>query len=118
MKSNCGRGEIHAILARVSEHHRVLLKDLRSHAGISTGRGVEGATGGGGGTKARREQLKEAARCRPLPWWRKGWETGGEGGIRVYHPAIVVGQMGFQATPSSHSLCVCVCVCVFVCVYE
>ena len=67
VKSNRDRGEIHAILARISEPQRVLLRDLRSHAGISTGRGAAGAAGGGGGTKARLEQLKEAARCRPLP---------------------------------------------------
>ena len=66
VKSTVDSGKIHAILARMSEPQRVLLRDLRSHAGISTGRGAAGAAGGGG-TKARREQLKEAARCRPLP---------------------------------------------------
>ena len=58
-----------------------LLKDLRSHDGISTRRG--GGGGGGGmesarcssgpgsvpraGAKARRAQSKAATRCRPLP---------------------------------------------------
>ena len=56
-----------------------LLKDLRSHAGISTrrgggGNGMESARCSSGpgsvpraGTKARRAQSKAATRCRPLP---------------------------------------------------
>ena len=49
-----------------------LLKDLRSQAGIPVGRGPPAGGAGGGEAKALRAQLKEAARCRPLPCERGG----------------------------------------------